>query len=227
MKEGVTMENDMIQKVEQFVKRTLGQDSTGHDWYHIERVRRNAIHICKQETTANQFLVEMAALLHDIPDEKLNSSEAAGYKKLNSFLETLALSDSMKARIIEIISSISFKGGRKLELTSIEAKIVQDADRLDAIGAIGIARAFAYGGKKGQPIYDPTLATRSEMTIEEYRNGNSSSIHHFYEKLLKLTAQLHTNTAKQMAEKRHQFMEGFLNQFYSEWNDDHGNDFNR
>lgn len=221
------MENEIIQKAEQFVKLTMGQDSTGHDWYHIDRVRRNALHICEHEKTANGFLVEMAALLHDIPDEKLNSSEAAGYQKLASFLETLSLNDSIKEQIIEIISSISFKGGRKLELASLEAKIVQDADRLDAIGAIGIARAFAYGGKKGQPIYDPTIANRTEMTIEEYRNGKSSSINHFYEKLLKLTAQLHTNTAKQMAEKRHEFMGKFLNQFYYEWNDDYGNDFNR
>ena len=120
--------------------------------------------------------------------------------------------------INEIIRTISFKGGNGAELTSIEAKIVQDADRLDAIGAIGIARAFAYGGKKGQPIYDPNIEIRKEMSLEEYRNGKSSSIHHFYEKLLKLTDMLNTETAKSLAVSRQQFMESFLTEFYKEWN---------
>lgn len=123
----------------------------------------------------------------------------------------------MRERINEIITSISYKGGRKVELTSVEAKIVQDADRLDALGAIGIARTFAYGGHKGQAIYDPMITVRSEMTINEYRNGRSSSIHHFYEKLLKLRDLLHTNTAKKIAERRHRFMEMYLQEFYSEW----------
>ena len=123
----------------------------------------------------------------------------------------------IKTHIKKIIETISYKGGKKTELDSIEAKIVQDADRLDAIGAIGIARAFAYGGKKGQPIYDPTLNVREEMSLEEYRKGKSTSIHHFYEKLLKLKDLLNTETAKEMAISRQEMMEVFLGQFYLEW----------
>jgi uncharacterized protein len=159
----------------------------------------------------------MAALLHDIPDEKLNDSAEAGKNKLNAFLNSIALPEDAQKAIVEIIDSISFKGGSKTELKTIEAKIVQDADRLDAIGAIGIARTFAYGGKKGQPIYDPSIHVREEMSIEEYRKGKSTSIHHFYEKLLKLKDLLNTDTAKEMAEKRHQTMVDFLEQFYLEW----------
>lgn len=211
------IENQIVQRTEEFVKNSLQQDSTGHDWYHIERVRNNALYIYEQEKAGDRFVIEMAALLHDIPDGKLNVSEKAGFEKLDRFFAELSLSGTGKEHITEIISSISFKGGRKVELTSIEAKIVQDADRLDAIGAIGIARAFAYGGNKGQPIYDPMIAVRSDMTINEYRSGKSSSIHHFYEKLLKLKDLLHTNTAKQIAERRHHFMEIYLQEFYSEW----------
>jgi uncharacterized protein len=212
------MEIEILQYTEEFVKKTLGEDSTGHDWYHIERVRKNALYIYEQEQKGDRFVIEMAALLHDIPDGKLNVSEEAGAQRLQAFLEKLTLSKGIKDQISRIIFSISFKGGQKGSLPSFEAKIVQDADRLDAIGAVGIARAFAYGGKKGQPIFDPSLSVRGEMTIEEYRNGKSSSIHHFYEKLLKLTEQLNTDSAKKIAKQRHEFMEMFLHQFYSEWN---------
>lgn len=180
-------------------------------------MRRNALHISKEELTGDPFIIEMSALLHDIPDEKLNESAEKGREKLASFFKTISLADKERKHIIQIIESISFKGGRKKELLTIEAKIVQDADRLDAIGAIGIARVFAYGGKKGQPIYDPSIEVRNEMTIEEYRKGKSTSIHHFYEKLLKLTDLLNTNAARKMAESRQQMMLGFLDQFYQEW----------
>jgi uncharacterized protein len=140
-----------------------------------------------------------------------------GYQKLQAFLDQVQIEQENKDHILQIISMISFKGGQKSNLHSFEAKIVQDADRLDAIGAIGIARVFAYGGKKGQPIYDPRLSIRDEMTIDDYRNGKSSSIHHFYEKLLKLQELMHTETAKQMAHERHEFMKVFLHQFYNEW----------
>jgi uncharacterized protein len=210
--------NEILHKAESFVKEALGADTTGHDWYHIARVRKNALHIWEKEQCGDRFIIEMAALLHDIADGKLNSSEEAGYERLRTFLDGLPIYVEQKDQIIQIISSISYKGGQKKHLPSIEAKIVQDADRLDAIGAIGIARAFAYGGSKGQPIYDPNLSQREEMTIEEYRSGKSSSIHHFYEKLLKLKDLLHTESAKNMAHERHEFMKVFLHQFYSEWN---------
>ena len=206
-----------IKQAEYFVRQELGEDATGHDWHHVDRVRRNALHICKHENAGDAFIIEMAALLHDIPDEKLNKTTDCGRAKLESFFKTIIISNESKGHIEEIIYSISFKGGRKTELTSIEAQIVQDADRIDAIGAIGIARAFAYGGKKGQPIYDPALEARDKMSLEDYRTGKSTSINHFYEKLLKLKDLLNTGTAKLMAEKRQQMMLSFLDQFYKEW----------
>ncbi|PWW30254.1 uncharacterized protein DFO73_103136 [Cytobacillus oceanisediminis] len=212
------MNERIIHITENFIRDTLGEDSTGHDWYHIERVRKNALYIAEKEQRGDLFIIEMAALLHDIPDEKLNASKEAGDKKLSDFLQVLEIQEADKTRINEIIYSVSFKGGKKTELLSPEAEIVQDADRLDAIGAVGIARAFAYGGKKGQAIYDPGLETRNEMTEEEYRHGKSSSINHFYEKLLKIKERLNTDTAIKMAEERHQFMEKYLQQFYKEWN---------
>ncbi|MFL6516895.1 MAG: HD domain-containing protein [Bacillus sp. (in: firmicutes)] len=211
------MYNQVIEKTEEFVRNQLGEDATGHDWFHIDRVRRNSLHICKEEKAGEAFVIEMAALLHDIPDEKLNDSIEKGEEKLDSFLQTIPLADKDKEHIKQIIATISFKGGKHTLLFSIEAEIVQDADRLDAIGAIGIARAFAYGGKKGQPIYDPSIKVRDEMSLEEYRKGKSTSIHHFYEKLLKLKDLLNTATARKMAEGRQQMMETFLEQFYQEW----------
>jgi len=211
------MKDLSIEQSEKFVRNELGEDATGHDWYHVNRVRRNALHICKLENIGDPFIIEMAALLHDIPDEKLNTTIEQGKTKLNSFLKTIMIPDEAKGHIEEIIDSISYKGGKKTELKTIEAKIVQDADRLDAIGAIGIARAFAYGGGKGQSIYDPAVSVREEMSIEEYRKGKSTSIHHFYEKLLKLKDLLNTDTAKKMAANRHQMMLSFLEQFYQEW----------
>jgi uncharacterized protein len=208
----------MIQATENFVRNELGEDSTGHDWFHVDRVRNNSLNIWKEEKSGDPFIIEMSALLHDISDEKLNENTKKGEEKLASFLQTVDLSTKEKQFITQIIESISFRGGRKIELPSIEAKIVQDADRLDAIGAIGIARAFAYGGKKGQTIYDPEISVREQMSLEDYRNGKSTSIHHFYEKLLKIKAMLNTETAKKVAENRHQFMKAFLEEFFKEWN---------
>jgi uncharacterized protein len=209
---------DKIAIAEEFVKTELGKDSSGHDWHHIDRVRKNAHLIWSKEQQGDWFIIEMAALLHDIPDDKLNESEEAGWLKLDSFLQSIQLEGEISYRIKSCIESVSYKGGRAIELDSIEAKIVQDADRLDALGAIGIARTFAFGGKKGHLIFDPDLDVRERMTLEEYRNGNSSSVNHFYEKLLKLKDIMNTEHARQLAEERHQFMENFLEQFYSEWN---------
>jgi uncharacterized protein len=212
------MNKQIIEQTESYVQKEMGQDATGHDWFHVDRVRLNALHLCKQEQAGDPFVIEMAALLHDISDEKLNETLEKGEEKLEGFLYTVDLPDETKQHIKQIIETISYKGGRKTELATIEAKIVQDADRLDAIGAIGIARAFAYGGKKGQPIYDPAVSVREEMNLEEYRKGKSTSIHHFYEKLLKLKDLLNTQTAKKMAESRQLMMESFLEQFFQEWN---------
>lgn len=209
---------DKIAMAEEFVKTELGKDSSGHDWHHIDRVRKNARLIWSKEQQGDSFIIEMAALLHDIPDDKLNESEEAGWMKLDSFLQSIQLDNETSSRIKNCIESVSFKGGRVIELASIEAEIVQDADRLDALGAIGIARTFAFGGKKGHPIYEPDLNVRGQMTLDEYRNGDSSSVNHFYEKLLKLKDKMNTEQAKQLAEERHKFMETFLEQFYNEWN---------
>lgn len=211
----------VIAKTEEFVKREMSADSTGHDWFHIDRVRNIALEIHEKEKIGDPFIIELAALLHDISDEKLHNSKEEGEKKLTSFLSLLPLDESKKNQIKEIIETISFKGGNNRNITTVEAAIVQDADRLDAIGAIGIARAFAYGGKKGQPIYDPNINVRTSMTNEEYRKGDSSSINHFYEKLLKLKEKMNTKTGREIAERRHLFMEEFLHEFYNDWNGKH------
>jgi len=211
----------IIKRTERFVQHEMGMDSTGHDWYHIDRVRKLALYIAKCEGQGDLFVIEMASLLHDISDEKLNSSLEEGKNKLSSFIQSLSLSTPQASAIIDIIENISFKGGNESTLHTFEQMAVRDADRLDAIGAIGIARAFAYGGKKGQLLYDPNLHSRENMTIQEYRTGKSSTVHHFYEKLLLLKDKMLTNTGKQIALERHQYLETFLKQFFKEWNGDY------
>ncbi|MBB3905801.1 HD domain-containing protein [Anoxybacteroides rupiense] len=216
----------MIRETEKYVKTVLGHDSSGHDWWHMERVRRLGCWLAKREG-ADVFIVEMAALLHDLADEKIAGSEEAGMKKVRQWLEHCSLSKKEENSVIEAISTVSYKGGNGEAPRTLEAMVVQDADRLDAIGAIGIARTFMYAGHRGQPMYDPALPVRNVMTKEEYRHGPSSTIHHFYEKLLKLKSLLHTKSAKNLAIRRHEFMEQFLQQFYKEWDfhDKGGSDF--
>jgi uncharacterized protein len=215
-------DDDMVRpEVEELMsalKRVYKDESTGHDWYHLERVRKNALLIAKKEKVTNTYIIELAALLHDVPDEKLASSEEEGNRMLNGFISSLSLENDEKEELIDIIYSISYKGGNEKLLTSFNAKIVRDADRLDAIGAIGIARTFAYGGSRGQSLFDPDIEIRSDMTLEEYRSGKSTSIHHFHEKLLKLKNLMCTDTGRDLAEERHKYMQGFLEQFNKEWN---------
>ncbi|MFT4414129.1 HD domain-containing protein [Fredinandcohnia humi] len=212
-----TTKQEAIEATISFVKSILENDSSGHDWWHIERVRKVALQIGEKEK-ANLFIVELAALLHDIADEKLNHSEEEGLTKVSNWLSSLNISEQDQNEIIEIISTMSFKGGNRPPVRTIEGKVVQDADRLDAIGAIGIARTFAYAGSHGDLIYDPNLPFRENMTKEEYRNGKSTAINHFYEKLLLLRETLNSDTAKEIAKERHEFMLHFLEQFYKEWN---------
>ena len=207
------MQKTIIEQTESFVYEQLKSDVSGHDWYHINRVRKLALHIAREEKKGNVFIIEMAALLHDIPDDKLNDDTEAGWSKLDDWLDMTGVDLNTVREIKEIISTISYSAGG-MDLTSVEAEIVQDADRLDALGAIGIARTFAYGGKKGQPMYDPSLSVREEMTKQEYRMGRSSSVHHFYEKLLRLQDLLNTDTAKDIARE---YMVRFLEEFYKEW----------
>lgn len=199
-----------------FVRAALEQDSSGHDWWHIHRVTQLARTIAEGEG-ADPFVCELAALLHDIADEKLNESEAAGLAKVRAWLDEHGVAAEESAHVMEIISTMSFKGGKGAGMRTLEGRVVQDADRLDAIGAVGIARCFAYSGWKGQLIHDPEQKPREEMTAEEYRHGKSTAVNHFYEKLLLLKDRMNTEFAKGLAAERHRVMEEFLARLHGEW----------
>lgn len=207
----------MIQKTEQFVKELHSGDASGHDWFHIDRVRKLALKLSEHEG-GNKFIIEMAALLHDVADDKLFGSEEEGLQKIKDFLMNNSIATSEMEQIIYIVQNISFKGGNGSRIKSLEGQIVQDADRLDAIGAIGIARTFAYGGNKGRMMYHPDILPRDNMTKEEYRSDNSPTINHFYEKLFKLKDLMNTKSAKVKAEERHLYMVNFVEEFMKEWN---------
>ena len=213
------MQKIIIKETEEYVYQLLKDDPSGHDWWHIQRVRNLAKNIAeKEQGTIDLFVCEMAALLHDVADGKLNKTEAEGEKKVRNWLSRYSLTGKEKEEILEIILHMSYKGGtNKVVLSSIEGKIVQDADRLDAIGAIGIARTMAYSGSKNRLIHDPSKVARENLTIEEYRSGEDTAIMHFYEKLLKLKEGMNTTIGKQLAEKRHAYMENYLTEFYAEW----------
>ncbi len=209
---------DLIDQTIEFVKETLAQAEGGHDWFHIERVYKNAVLIAATEV-CNIEIVQLGALLHDIADSKFHDGdETIGPKIARSFLETKNVASATIDHVIGIIENISFKGGNvERKFSSIELDIVQDADRLDAIGAIGIARTFNYGGFKNRALYHPDIAPNLTMTKEEYKNSEAPTINHFYEKLLLLKDKMNTKTGKQIAQERHRYMEGFLEQFYAEW----------
>lgn len=201
-----------------FVKQKLENAEAGHDWFHIERVYKNALLIAQQEDCQLE-IVKLGALLHDIADSKFhNGDETIGPKTARAFLEAQQVDPATINHVVNIIENISFKGGNfEKKFSSIELEIVQDADRLDAIGAIGIARTFNYGGYKNRPLYDPAIAPVLNMSKEEYKNNESPTLNHFYEKLLLLKEKMNTETGKKLAQERHRFMEVFLSQFYSEW----------
>ena len=207
-----------IQGTITYVKQELKNAEGGHDWWHIERVWKTAKHIAKSEEV-DLLVVELSALLHDIADSKFHDGdESIGPQKARAFLHTLEIEENVINHVIRIIENISFKGGKEAQtFQSTELDVVQDADRLDALGAIGIARTFNYGGFKNREIYNPTIPSNLNMTKEEYKKSTAPSINHFYEKLLLLQDRMNTATGKAMAAKRHQFMESYLKQFYSEW----------
>jgi len=209
----------IISQTISFVQETLKDAEGGHDWFHIERVYKNALLIAKEETV-DEFIVSLGALLHDIADAKFhNGDETVGPKVAREFLESLHVEKSVILHVENIISNISFKGGNfDQKFTSPELDVIQDADRLDAIGAIGIARCFNYGGFKNRKLYDPAITVNLNMTKEEYKKSTAPTINHFYEKLLLLKDKMNTVTGKKIAEQRHEYMEQFLNQFYREWN---------
>jgi uncharacterized protein len=209
---------DLINNTILFVKQKLENAEGGHDWFHIERVYKNALLIAKEES-CNLQIVQLGALLHDIADSKFHDGdESVGPKVAKAFLESQDVSEDIIDAVINIIENISFKGGNfEKKINSIELDIVQDADRLDAIGAIGIARTFNYGGFKNRTLYDPEITPNLTMSKEEYKNSQAPTINHFYEKLLLLKDKMNTETGKQIAQQRHHFMETFLAQFYAEW----------
>ncbi len=216
---------EIIAKTKMFVKETLEGAEGGHDWFHIERVYNNTLLIAKNEEV-NILVVSLGALLHDIADAKFyNGDETVGPKMAMKFLKSIQVDEKTTAHVVNIIENISFKNSLKVDeentrkpFTSLELQVVQDADRLDAIGAIGIARAFNYGGFKNREMYNPDIKPNLELTKEEYKNSTAPTINHFYEKLLLLKDKMNTDSGRKLAEDRHTYMLTFLDQFYSEWN---------
>jgi uncharacterized protein len=209
---------ELINKTIAFVKEQLADAEGGHDWFHIERVYKNALLISKNENV-DGFVVVLGALLHDIADSKFhNGDETVGPQKAREFLFKHNVDSKVIEHVVNIIENISFKGGNEAQkFRSLELDVVQDADRLDAIGAIGIARAFNYGGFKNRAVYNPDIKPNLNMSKAEYKTSNAPTINHFYEKLLLLKDKMKTKTGKEIALDRHSYMEQFLKQFYSEW----------
>jgi uncharacterized protein len=209
---------NLIGKTIFFVKEKLDNAEGGHDWFHIERVYRNALLIARDED-CDEMVVKLGALLHDIADSKFHDGdESIGPRMAREFLEKEGADAEIIEHVVNIIDNISYKGGNfEKNFSSIELAIVQDADRLDAMGAIGIARTFNYGGFKNRSLYDPKIAPIAAMSKEEYKKNEAPTINHFYEKLLLLKDKMNTATGKQIAQERHRYMEGFLSQFYAEW----------
>ncbi|THF49507.1 HD domain-containing protein [Flavobacterium supellecticarium] len=201
-----------------FVKKQLENTEGGHDWFHIERVYKNALLIAQGEN-CDLTVVKLGALLHDVADSKFHDGdETVGPKMARAFLESENTPEETIQHVINIIENISFKGGNfDRKFHSKELDIVQDADRLDAIGAIGIARAFNYGGFKNRTLHNPNIPVNLNMSKEEYKKTEAPTINHFYEKLLLLKDRMNTETGKKIALERHHYMEGFLSQFYAEW----------
>ena len=211
----------IIEKTITFVKQTLKGAEGGHDWFHTHRVLTNARLIAKGEK-ADELIISLGALLHDIADAKFyDGDESLGPKIANKFLSSINIDKDTIDHVVNIVNNISFKnslsGDVDNKFNSIELQIIQDADRLDAIGAIGIARAFNYGGFKNRELYNPDILPNLNLTKAEYKNSNAPTINHFYEKLLLLKDKMNTETGRKLAQERHQFMLSYLDQFYSEW----------
>lgn len=210
--------SDVIAHVVSELKHEFADESTGHDWFHIERVWKNAKLISAKEG-GDLFVIELAALLHDIADHKfVEDSDAEAKRRIQAMLGKVEVAQETIDKVIDIVLKSSFKGGiGDNPMKQLEGLIIQDADRLDAIGAIGIARTFAFGGKFGNLLYHPDIPPATFKNAEEYRKNRTHTINHFYEKLLLLKDKMNTPTARKMAEQRHLFMQEFLNQFYNEW----------
>jgi uncharacterized protein len=211
------MERDQLLTVaETFVRAELARDSSGHDWWHIARIRALARTIAEREG-ADVFICELAALLHDLADAKIAGDEATGLARVRGWLAEQGADAATIAQTMEIIATMSFAGGAKPAPATLEGRVVQDADRLDALGAIGIARAFAYGGSRGRLMYDPDVPPREYASAAAYHASAAPTINHFYEKLLLLHERMNTAYARQLAEARHRYMQAFLDEFFAEW----------
>lgn len=207
----------IIQETEHFIRRKFSNEGSGHDWFHVDRVRKMALKIGKEEG-CDLFLTEMAALLHDLDDWKFKEPDDPIHSGAARFLSGAGVEEPYAGQILQIIDDVSYKGaGVDTPVRSAEAAAVQDADRLDAIGAIGIARTFAYGGHKNRPIYDPDIKPAKHASFDEYKKNDGPTINHFYEKLLLLKNRMNTPVARAIADERHRFMDVFLNRFYDEW----------
>lgn len=212
------MLSSIISSTVSYVQNELAHAEGGHDWFHIERVWKTAKQMAAQEPV-DTLVVELGALLHDIADAKFHDgNEEIGPRKARAFMEDLKLDPASIEHVVQIIKNISFKGGNfNQSFKSPELDLVQDADRLDAMGAIGIARCFNYGGYKNRKLYDPAIPPKLDMSKEEYKASTAPTINHFYEKLLLLKDRMNTATGKRLAAERHAFMELYLDQFYAEW----------
>ena len=209
---------DVIEATEAFVKERLAGDATGHDWWHVHRVRQLALRLA-QEEHADRFVVELAALLHDVDDWKLTGSTEP--VQTRAWLASQGIHEDINDHVCEIIKTLSFKGaGVQTPMRTLEGACVQDADRLDAIGAVGVARTFAYGGSKGTPMHLPGVKPQLHDSFDAYKKANASVINHFHEKLLLLKDRMNTTTAKRIAQDRHKVMETFLAEFHAEWDGD-------
>ena len=213
------MEKQLIlDKTRDYIKKELTGDGSGHDWWHIVRVTKTAMQIGIKEK-ADLFIVELGAMLHDLGDFKFHDGDdTVGPRMVTEWLKSLNVDDVTIKKVVDIVKEISYKGADvETPMSTFEGEIVQDADRLDAIGAIGVARTFAYGGSKNREMHNPEIEPENHDNFEDYKNSKAPTINHFYEKLLLLKDRMNTDTAKKMALKRHQYMEEFLNQFYKEW----------
>ncbi|MFS8131247.1 MAG: HD domain-containing protein [Candidatus Dojkabacteria bacterium] len=210
--------NEVVEKTAEHVKSLFTGEGSGHDWWHILRVWNNAKLIASKEKSVNLFHIELGALLHDIADYKFHGGdETIGGKTSAEWLKGLGVDENDIEAVVHIVDNVSYKGGEINKIKSFEGMIVQDADRLDAIGAIGIARCFAYGGNVGHEIYNPDIKPSLNMSKEEYKKHKSTQVNHFYEKLLKLKDLMNTKSAKRIAQKRHVYMEKYLQEFLAEW----------
>jgi uncharacterized protein len=208
-----------IKKAEILAKDFFKEDTSGHDLFHTMRVRHQAVSIAREEG-ADVLLCELASILHDVSDEKFHLTNSDGNGYLNKWMIAQDIPQAVRDKLHHIIESVSFKGGNGHQPETLEAEIVQDADRLDAIGAVGIARCFMYAGSHGSPMHHPGQQPRHNLTEQEYRDNSASAVTHFYEKLLTLKDRMNTRSGKERAEKRHERLENFLDEFYSEWNGD-------